>query len=349
MPSGHGSDGPPPWAQCIGASKSATAVAVASICTTIYRVPACPGTFRLRRPLISWVNCDLGHIRSGAAALSVAAWAAGGAAGTHDAVSSGFSPSCWRPWSSWRPTARCARAPPTRARGTPVPARKPRPPPAGDRAAVPGLLPNIQVQPAANLVIDTTGPGRLLRFDSTLVNTGPGPLEVVPQPAGPLPGAAAARRAGDLPGRRRRRPVRPRGRPREDRRRVRLHALPPRPRPLARRRHRCLRAHPDDVRRAAGAARARSASACATATACAPATAAVGTTASARGTAGRASRSPGPTCTTTPWTARPCGCRRPSGTATTACACRPTRSTCSARATRTTTTPRSSSGCAATP
>ncbi len=70
----------------------------------------------------------------------------------------------------------------------------------------------------------------------------------------PLPGAAAARRTGGLPGCGRRRPVRPGGRPREDRRRVRLHALPPRPRPLARRRHRCVRAHSDHVRRAAGAA-----------------------------------------------------------------------------------------------
>ena len=69
-----------------------------------------------------------------------------------------------------------------KGRGTAETLRGAAPPPAGDRAAVPGLLPNIQVKPAANLVIDTTGPGRLLRFDSTLVNTGPGPLEVVPQP-----------------------------------------------------------------------------------------------------------------------------------------------------------------------
>ena len=34
--------------------------------------------------------------------------------------------------------------------------------------------------PAANPVIDTTGPGRLLRFDSTLVNTGPGPSRSTP-------------------------------------------------------------------------------------------------------------------------------------------------------------------------
>ena len=66
--------------------------------------------------------------------------------------------------------------------GNPESLRGTSPQTAGDRAAVPGLLPNIQVRPAANVVIDTTGPGRLLRFDSTLVNAGPGPLEVVPQP-----------------------------------------------------------------------------------------------------------------------------------------------------------------------
>ena len=47
---------------------------------------------------------------------------------------------------------------------------------------VPGLLPNVQVLPAANVVVDTSGPGRRLRFDSTLVNAGAGPLEIVPDP-----------------------------------------------------------------------------------------------------------------------------------------------------------------------
>lgn len=56
------------------------------------------------------------------------------------------------------------------------------PGPAGDRTPVPGLLPNISVLPAENVLVDTTGPGSRLRFDSTLVNTGPGPLEVVPDP-----------------------------------------------------------------------------------------------------------------------------------------------------------------------
>ena len=57
------------------------------------------------------------------------------------------------------------------------------PPEAGDRAAaVLGLLPNVQVLPASNVLIDTDGPGRLLRFDSTLVNVGQGPFEVLPDP-----------------------------------------------------------------------------------------------------------------------------------------------------------------------
>ena len=56
------------------------------------------------------------------------------------------------------------------------------PGPSGDRTPVPGLLPNVQVLPASNPLVDTAGPGRRLRFDSTLVNTGPGPFEVVPDP-----------------------------------------------------------------------------------------------------------------------------------------------------------------------
>lgn len=43
------------------------------------------------------------------------------------------------------------------------------------------LLPNMRIQPATNVSVDTGGPGRRLRFDSTLFNAGAGPLELVPQ------------------------------------------------------------------------------------------------------------------------------------------------------------------------
>jgi lysyl oxidase len=49
-----------------------------------------------------------------------------------------------------------------------------------DRTPVPGLLPNMRIQPAGNVVL-TSGKGRRLRFDATLANVGAGPLEVVPQ------------------------------------------------------------------------------------------------------------------------------------------------------------------------
>jgi len=54
-------------------------------------------------------------------------------------------------------------------------------PTAGDEARSDALLPNLGVLPATNLSVDTSGPGRRLRFDSTLVNTGDGPMEVLPQ------------------------------------------------------------------------------------------------------------------------------------------------------------------------
>jgi hypothetical protein len=54
-------------------------------------------------------------------------------------------------------------------------------PSAGDTARPDALLPNLGVLPASNVSVDTSGRGRRLRFDSTLVNTGDGPMEVVPQ------------------------------------------------------------------------------------------------------------------------------------------------------------------------
>src|SRR4051812_5365957 len=41
-----------------------------------------------------------------------------------------------------------------------------------DRTPVPGLLPNMRIQPADNVSLDTSGKGRRLRFDATLVNVG---------------------------------------------------------------------------------------------------------------------------------------------------------------------------------
>lgn len=50
-----------------------------------------------------------------------------------------------------------------------------------DRNAVPGLLPNMRILVADNVDMDTSGDGRRLRFDATLVNVGDGPLELMPQ------------------------------------------------------------------------------------------------------------------------------------------------------------------------
>jgi Lysyl oxidase len=50
-----------------------------------------------------------------------------------------------------------------------------------DRSPIPGLLPNMRILAADKVVIDTSGPGRRLRFDATLVNIGDGPLELIPQ------------------------------------------------------------------------------------------------------------------------------------------------------------------------
>jgi hypothetical protein len=51
--------------------------------------------------------------------------------------------------------------------------------PAGDDGSG-ELLPNLDVLPATHISVDTSGRGRRLRFDSTLVNRGSGPLEVIP-------------------------------------------------------------------------------------------------------------------------------------------------------------------------
>jgi hypothetical protein len=67
-----------------------------------------------------------------------------------------------------------------RVKGLPAAGAPAAPAPSG-RSTTQTLLPNLVVLPAAHVSIDTSGPGRRLRFDSTLVNRGDGPFEVVPQ------------------------------------------------------------------------------------------------------------------------------------------------------------------------
>ena len=57
---------------------------------------------------------------------------------------------------------------------------EPQPEPAGP----PVLLPNMRSLGARDLLIESTGAGRLLRFSASLANLGPGPLTLLPQRRG---------------------------------------------------------------------------------------------------------------------------------------------------------------------
>ena len=70
----------------------------------------------------------------------------------------------------------------------------------------PLLLPDLTTLPATGLLIEGTGPARLLRFGTTLVNLGTGPLVAAPDTATVVSAGAALVRPGVAP---RRRPGRP--------------------------------------------------------------------------------------------------------------------------------------------